>query len=222
MAQSSEGGRCPPPELLTDLSGEEPVTPPGEIPETRTDSERLVRKLDALCGELDALLARMGSPTGVDDPKALEEHRSRVEAAVREVKRVLDEVAGQLARIEVSVGEVPALGKLASEVAEQLRLARSTLLGLAERVETLERWLPGKLEAIERDAAAGRETMARVLATANKLDGVVTSLEGKLAALPRIEDGVKTLKWFAVAWSAIIGVAIFVFVMEVLKRSGVL
>ena len=222
MAQSSESGSRPPPELLTDLSGEEPVTPPGEIPETRADSERLARKLDALCGELDELLSRMGSPAGADDPKALEEYRGRVEAAVREVKRVLDEVAGQLARIEASVGEVPALGKLAPEVAEQLRLARSTLLGLAERVETLERWLPGKLEAIERDAAAGRETMARVLATANKLHGAVTNLEGKLAALTRIEAGVRTLKWFAVAWSAIIGVAIFVFVMEVLKRSGVL
>ena len=53
------------------------------------------------------------------------------------------------------MGKVPEIGKLASEVAKQLRLARSTFVGLAERVETLKRWLPEQIETIERDFDLG-------------------------------------------------------------------
>ena len=239
MARSRGGRRLPPPDLLTDLTADEPEattrpaapakqhkTPhPEPSPDIAAELQRVVAQLDALvkqCAELSAGVKRSAGAEA-DATAAIGELRGVVEAAAQGMKQAREDLSERLAAIEASVGELPAVPRAAGEIVEQLKLARSSLVGLSERMEGLERRLPETLEAIERAAVAVRETAATLAATAKTLDAAARSNAQVLPKVKRIEGDVGVLRKYALAWSLLIPIVVIVaIVLEAAARFGLL
>ena len=239
MARSRGGRRMPPPDLLTDLTADEPEAatrpaapatqpkaPQAELsPDSAAELQRIVTQLDALvkqCAELSAGVKRSAGAEA-DATAVLGELRGVVDAAAQGMQQAREDLRERLAAIEAAVGALPAVPRAAGEILEQLKLARSVLVGLSERMEGLERRLPETLEAIERAAAAVRETTAGLAATAKTLDAAARGNARVLPKVERIEADVGVLRKYAFAWSLSIPiVAVVAIVLEAAARFGLL
>ena len=237
MARSRGGRRMPPPDLLTDLTADEPeaatrpaapatqpkALQPEASPDIVAELQRIATQLDALArqvGELSGGVKRSAG-TGADALAVIGELRAVVEAAAQATSEAREALSERLAAIEAAVGALPAVPRAAGEIVEQLKLARSVLVGLSQRMEGLERRLPETLEAIERAAAAVRETAAKL--AARTLDAAARGNAQVLPKVERIEAGVGVLRKYALAWSLSIPiVAVVAIVLEAAARFGLL
>ena len=229
----------PPPDHLFKLTPHEPeaaarpaapakqpkAPQPEASPDIAAELQRVATQLDALVkqvGELSGGVKR--SPgVGADALAVLGELRGVVEAAAQETREAREALSERLAAIEAAVGEPAAVPGAAGEIVEQLKLARSSLVGLSQRMEGLERRLPETLEAIERAAGAVRETAAKLVATAKTLEAAARSNAQVLPKVERIEGDVGVLRKYALAWSLVIGIVVIGFiVMDTAARFGLL
>ena len=218
MAQSKGEGRMPPTGHLFKLTADEPEASPDIVAEL----QRIATQLDALVKQVGELSGGVKRSAGAeaDATAALAELRGVVEAAAQGMSEARDELSERLAAIEAAVGGLPAVPRAAGEIVEHLKLARSSLVGLSERMEGLERRLPETLEAIERAAVAVRETAAERAATAKTLDAAARSNARVLPKVERIEADVGVLRKVALAWSLLI--PIVAIVLDAAARFGLL
>ena len=229
----------PPPDLLTDLTADEPEAAtrpaapakqpkaphPEASPNIVAELQRIATQLDALARQVAELSGGVNrsAGAGADAMAAIGELRGVVDAAAQRTSEAREALSERLARIEASVGALPAVPGAAGEIVEHLKLARSVLVGLSERMEGLERRLPETLEAIEHAAAAVRETAAKLAATAKTLDAAARSNARVLPKVERIEADVGVLRKYALAWSLVTGIVVIGFiVMDTAARFGLL
>ena len=221
MARSRSGRRMSPPDHLFKLTpdapeaatrpaapAKEPKAPhPEAPPDIAAALQRIATQLDTLVGQVEAPSGGEKRPAGAeaDALAVLGELRGAVDAAAQETSEAREALSERLAAIEAAVGE-PAEPPAAGEVVEHLKLARSVLVGLSERMEGLERRLPETLDAIERAAAAVRETAATLAATAKTLDEAAHS---NAEVLPKVE----VLRKVAFGWSLVIGIVVIGFIV---------
>lgn len=210
----------PPIDLLTDLTADapeaatRPAVPaerqkaphPEASPDIAGELQRVVTQLDTLVkqvGELSAGVKRSGD-AGADAMAVLGELKGVVDAAAQGTSEARAAVSERLAAMEAAVGELAAVPGAAGEVVEHLKLARSSLVGLSERMEGLERRLPETLGAIERAASAVRETAATLAATGKTLDAAAQANAQVLPKVTHIEGEVVTLRRAAVwGWAVV-------------------
>ena len=224
----------PPPDHLFKLTPDEPeaaarpaapAKQPKASPDIAAELQRIATQLDALVRQAGALSGGVKRSAGAeaDAMAVLGELRGVVDAAAQETREAREALSERLAAIEAAAGEPAAVPGAAGEVAEHLKLARSSLVGLSERIEGLERRLPETLEAIERAAVAVRNTAAELAATAKTLDAAARSNAQVLPNVERIETGVGVLRKYALAWSLFIVMAIIGFiVLDADARFGLL
>ena len=117
-------------------------------------------------------------------------------------------IPARLQRIESQLDTVIALlGKtppVPEALVDDLKLAKSNLAGLSERVESLERRLSEKLKPIEEAAQAVRETTVALAATGKKLEASARDNAWERSTLRSIEDVLETLNGYAFWWSAVV------------------
>lgn len=119
-------------------------------------------------------------------------------------------------------GDADATGDPAALV-DDLKLAKSNLAGLSERVESLERRLSEKFKPIEEAAQSVHETTQALAATGKTLETSARANAWAQAQVQTIKDGVATLKWYALLWSvAIPGVVVVFAGMGFAQRHGLL
>ena len=229
----------PPTDLLFKLTPDEPeaaarpaapakrqkAPQPEASPDIAAELQRIATQLDALVRQVRELSGgvKRSAGAGADALAVLGELRGVVDAAAQETREAREALSERLAAIEAAVGEPAAVPGAAGEVVEHLKLARSSLVGLSERMEGLERRLPETLEAIERAAVAVRETAAELAATAKTLDAAARSNARVLPNVERIEAGVGVLRKYAFAWSLVTGIVVIGFiVMDTAARFGLL
>ena len=221
MARSRGGGRVPPDDLLSGLTPDapeaatRPAAPrkrrkaphPQTPPEVAAELQRIAARLDALVKQYEALSAGAEA----DATAALGELRGVVEAAAQGMRQTREEVRARLAAIEAAVAELPAAPRAAGDIVEQMKLARSALVGLSERMEGLERRVPETLEAIERAA------------TAKTLDAAARGNAQALPKVTRIEGTVEALRRYAFAWSLVTGIVVIgCIVLDTAARFGLI
>ena len=220
----------PPPDLLTDLTAEEaetttrPAAPakqqkaphPEAPPDIAAELQRIATQLDALVkqyGELSAGVMR-SARAEADTEKAIGELRSSVEAAALGTKEARDAVGDRLEKIEAAVGELPAVPPVAGEIVEHLKLARSVLVGLSERMEGLERRPLEALDAIERAASAVRENAAELAATGKTLEATAQANAQVLLKVTHLVDEVVKLRRAAYwGWAVVSCLVVIVFMI---------
>ena len=222
MARSRSERRMPVPDLLTDLTADAPEAatrpaapakeseaPQPEVsPNIAAELQRVATRLDALVEQVEALSGgvKRSAGAGADALAVLGELRGAVDAASQGTSEAREALSERLAAIEAAVGALAAEPGAAGDIVEHLKLARSVLVGLSERMEGLERRLPETLDAIERAAVAVRETAAALAATAKTLDAAAQS---NAEVLPKVE----VLRKCALAWSQFIVIAVIAFIV---------
>ena len=227
MARSRGGRRAAPRDLLADITAEEPaVTTPAKSQEaTRPEAlPDIVAELQRIGTQLEALAERSAELSGAVErsakaaagaEEAIGELRSGVDTAVWGTKEARDALSKRLRKIEAAVGELLAVPRAAGTIVEHLKLARSNLVGLSQRMEGLERRLPEKLESIERAAAAVRET--------KKLEALTERNAQILPAIAEMQGNVKECKRHSLY--SVIGfyfAVCFMIALDVVRRSGLL
>ena len=234
MAQSKGGRRTSPPDLLTGITADEPEATtrpaarakrqkaphPQASPDIVAELQRIATQLDALVkqsAELSAGVKRSASAEA-DATAALGELRGVVDAAAQGMKQARDDLSERLATIEASAGELPAVPRAAGEIVEQLKLARSNLVGLSERMEGLERRLPEKIETIERAAVAVRETTAGLEAAGKNLEVLAGQNAQVLPRLDSIAREIKKLTPLSVGCYTVVLAGLFILSVALHKR----
>ena len=220
MARSRDGRRMPPPDLLTDLTADAPEAaarpaaptkrPKAPQPEASPD---IAAELQHIATQLDGLVTQVGELSGevkrsagaeADALAVLGELRGVVDAAAQETSEARAALSERLAAIEAAVDEPAAVPGAAGEVVEHLRLARSSLVGLSERMEGLERRPLKTLEAIERAASAVRENAAELAATGKTLEATAQANAQVLPKVAHLADEVVKLRRAAVwGWTVV-------------------
>ena len=168
---------------------------PETLPEILAELRRITTQLDALSKQIQERMAgteRSHAAPG-DTAKAIRELRSSVDAASEGTKQARGDLSGRLAKIEAAVGELPAAAQAAGEVVEHLKLARSNLAGLSERIGGLERRLSEKFKPIDSAAVSVRETSDGLAATARTLDAAAQANAQMLPRVTKIEQDVSAL-----------------------------
>ena len=236
MARSRGGRRVPPRDLLADLTAEEPeattraktpansqeATPPEALPDLLAELQRIGTQFDALAkrsAELSAGVER-SAKAAAGAEEAIGELRSGVDAAVGGTKEARDALSKRLAKIEAAVGELLAVPRAAGEIVEHLKLARSNLVGLSERMEGLERRLPEKLESIEHTVVSVRETAAGLAATGKKLEASADRNAQVLPGMALIATEIGKLKTWSICWNMFLLGCILILCMALHKRFG--
>ena len=229
MAHRRDGdaGGPPPDELLTDLFVDEPDGVARDASARSSDEEPQV-PADAefeAAAEDDGASAAEVPPA----PPALEARLRRIESQLELLIRL---------HREPSVGTVRprAVGENAGAVAdgasptpplpealvEDLKLAKSNLAGLSERVESLERGLSEKLKPIEEAAESVRETTETLAATGKRLERSTRGIASSLWATGHIEETLETLHRYAFWWTvAVFAVALVAIGLAMVERHGV-
>ena len=231
MARSRGGRRAAPRDLLADLTAEEPAATtraeaPAKsqeaLPDILAELQRIGMQLDALekqSAELSAGVERSaGAAAGAEE--AIGELRSGIDTAVWGTKEARDALSKRLGKIEAAVGELLAMPRAAGAIVEHLKLARSNLVGLSERMEGLERRLPEKLETIERAAAAVRETAAGLAATRKTLEASTDRNAQVLPGMALIATEIGKLKTWSICWYMFLLAWILILCMALHKRFG--
>ena len=132
-----------------------------------------------------------------------------------------DALSKRLAKIEAAVGEFLAVPQAAGEIVEHLKLARSNLVGLSERMEGLERRLPEHLESIERAAVSVREAAAGLAATGKKLEASAGRNAQVLPGMALIVTEIgKLRRTWSFCWNRFLLACILVLCMALHKRFG--
>ena len=206
MARSRGGRRVSPPDLLPGIFAEEPAattpaeaqeaTRPEALPDIVAELQRIGTQLDALekqNGELSGAVER-SAKAAAGAEEAIGELRSGIDTAVWGTNEARDALSKRLAKIEAAVGELLAVPRAAGTIVEHLKLARSNLVGLSERMEGLERRLPEKLESIECAAAAVRETAAGLAAAGKTLEALTERNAQILPAIAEMQGNVNECK----------------------------
>lgn len=223
MAQSKGGGPRPPQDfLLTDRTAREPEagTGPDFSPEG-IPADDVEPGAPAKGGEAPPAEVEPSVPSEAEPGKTSEVPRTG--ADMKAEVQALEDLNERLQSIEALVGRVPPLRKDAGEIGEQLKLARSALVGVSSRMEALERLVHETAAEIRGTGDTVRESAARVEKKGLGLDLAARSLETKLAQLARIEDDTWMLKRLAVAsiaGNAIVLVLVFAYVAERLGWIG--
>ena len=221
MAKSSDGENRPPPDLLlTDISdeGTEPktksATSPGELPENELGPDAPSRQ-----GDEPSSGVERSARAGADAEKEARELRSGVDTKVQGTKQSLDDLSERLEKIEAAVGELPALQEVVGRIVEQLKLARSALVGQLDKMEKLEQKLSEIPESVERGADAARETADGLRATGKKVADSADIFNRLIRGFENIERDVNTLK--GIAWGAVIAFLMLAgVVLLALERFG--
>ena len=239
MARSKGGRRAAPLDLLADLTAEEPAattpaktpaksqeaTPPEALPDLLAELQRIGTQLDALAersAELSAGVER-SAKAAAGAEEAIGELRNGVDTAVRGTKEARDALSKRLAKIEAAVGELLAVPRAAGEIVEHLKLARSNLVGLSERMEGLERRLPERLEAIDRAAVTVRETAAGLAASGKKLEASADRNSQILPTIAKMQGSIKELKQHSSYGVIAFTAAIFLIIaLDVVRRYELL
>ena len=155
--------------------------------------------------------------------EAVGELRSGVDAAAGGTKEARDDLSARLAKMEAAVGELPAAAQAAGEVVEHLKLARSNLAGLSERIGGLERRLSEKFKPIDSAAVSVRETSDGLAATARTLDAAAQANAQMLPRVTKIEQDVNTLTNFYIVLVVCLCLTGFLIVLMVAdKHFGLL
>lgn len=223
MAQSKGGGPGPPRDfLLTDRTAREPEAgagpdpSPGGVPGDGAQPRAPAKGGEALRGETQPSVPGEAQPQKTGDGP-------RTGADIEAEVHALEDLSERLEGIEAPEDKAPRLETDAGEIREQLKLARSALVGVSSRMEALERLVHETAGEIRGTGDTVREAAARVERKGLGLDLAARTLEGKLRQLTRIEDDVRMLKRFAGAWSAgnaIVLLLVFVYVAERLGWIG--
>ena len=157
-----------------------------------------------------------GAAAGAEE--AIGELRSGVDAAVWVTKEARDALSKRLAKIEAASGEFLTVPRAVGAIVEHLKLARSNLVGLPQRMEGLERRLPENLESIERAAVSVRETAAGLAAAGKKLEASAGRSAQVLPGMALIAIG--KLKTWSFCWNMFLFACILVLCMALHKRFG--
>ena len=229
-------GGSPPEELLTDLFVDEPV------PAADDESGGVARDAHET--------ARDGGPQGPADaesegpaeddsasaaepppaPPTQEERLRRIESQLESLITLLRETPAGTAR-PGAVGEGAGTAAdgasptppLPEALVEDLKLAKSNLAGLSERVESLERGLSEKLKPIEEAAESVRETTGTLASTGKRLERSTRGIASSLWATGHVEELLETLHRYAFWWTvAVFAVAIVAIGLAMVERHGVL
>ena len=230
MARSRGGGRAAPRDLLADITAEEPAvttpaksqeaTRPEALPDIVAELQRIGTQLDALekqNGELSGAVER-SAKAAAGAEEAIGELRSGIDTAVWGTKEARDALSKRLGKIEAAVGELLAMPRAAGAIVEHLKLARSNLVGLSERMEGLERRLPERLESIECAAAAVRETAAGLAAAGKKMEASADRNAQVLPGMALIATEIGKLKTWSVCWNTVLLACILILCMALHKR----
>ncbi len=200
MAQRRGGdaGGSPQGELLTDLSVDESGAAGEEASHAPADAG------SATGAEDDAGAAAEPRPA----PPALEARLRRIESHLESLVALNRESPARTARPgggdDGPARDATAATPEAPEaLLEELKLARSSLVGLSERVESLERGLSERVKPIEEAAEAVRETTKKLAATGKRLDTATRGIDSSLWATGRIEDSMETLRRYAFWWTVV-------------------
>ena len=239
MARSRGGRRAAPRDLLADITAEEPAaTTPAKTPAKSQEATRpealpdIVAELQRIGTQLEALAERSAELSGAVErsakaaagaEEAIGELRSGIDTAVWGTNEARDALSKRLRKIEAAVGELLAVPRAAGAIVEHLKLARSNLVGLSERMEGLERRLPEKLESIECAAAAVRETAAGLAAAGKKLEALTERNAQILPAIAEMQGNVQECKRHSLY--SVIGFCFavcFMIALDVVRRSGLL
>lgn len=223
MAQSKSGGPRPPQDfLLTDRTAREPEagTGPDSFPEG-VSAAAAERGAPAKGGEAPSAEVEPSVPSEAEPEKTA--GGPRTGSAIKAEVQALEALSERLEGIETPVGSVPPPETEAADICEQLRLARSALVGVSSRMEALDRLVRETAGEIRGTGDTVREAAARVEKKGFGLDLAARTLERKLERLTRIEHDVRMLKLFAGAWSvgnAVVLVLVFLYVAERLGWIG--
>lgn len=203
MAQRRDGeaGGSPQGELLTDLSVDEAGVAGEEAPQAPAGAG------SATDGDEDAGAA----PAPAEPrpaPPALEARLRRIESHLESLIALHREAPAGTARPgggdDGPARDATAATPEAPEaLLEELKLARSNLVGLSERVESLERGMSEKVKPIEEAAEAVRETTKKLAATGKRLDTATRGIDSSLWATGRIEDSMEMLRRYAFWWTVV-------------------
>ena len=218
MAHRRDGdaGGSPPEELLTDLFVDEPDGVAREASARSSDEEPQV-PADAefeAAAEDDGASAAEVPPA----PPALEARLRRIESQLELLIGLHREPSAGTA----ADGASPT-PPLPEAFVEDLKLAKSNLAGLSERVESLERGLSEKLEPLEKTAESVRETTGTLAATGKRLERSTRGIASSLWATGHIEETLETLHRYAFWWTvAVFAVAIVAIGLAMVERHGAL
>ena len=138
-----------------------------------------------------------------DEPKVVADVRPATHAGSEPppTPARLQRIESQLDTVIALLGKTPPVPEA---LVDDLKLAKSNLAGLSERVESLERRLSEKFKPIEEAAQAVRETTDALAATGKKLEAWARGNVRELSRLESIEDMLRTLKGYAFWWSAVV------------------
>lgn len=172
--------------------------------------------------------AQDDSGTDADDavsPGAQPQAASLLPAQLQRIERQLELLFERLGDAPPGggrSGDADATGDPAALI-DDLKLVKSNLAGLSERVESLERRLSEKFKPIEEAAQSVHETTQALAATGKTLETSARASAWAQAQVQTIKDGVATLKWYALLWSVVIPGAALVFIgVGFAQRHGLL
>ena len=226
--RGGDAGGSPPDELLTDLFVDEPDGVARDARETAADGEPQ-GPADAGPGaaaEDDGASAAEAPPA----PPTQEERLRRIESQLDSLIRLHREPSAGTARpgpVREGAGTAAdgasPTPPLPEALLEDLKLAKSNLAGLSERVESLERGLSEKLKPIEEAAEAVRETTGTLASTGKRLERSTRGIASSLWATGHIEELLETLHRYAFWWTvAVFAVAIVAIGLAMVERHGAL
>ena len=216
-------GGSPPGELLTDLFVDKSEAAADAASQAAADAESGAGADD------DSGCAADAQPTS----PAPEARLQRIESLLETVLERLAATPSGAVRSEpahdgadAAASGATAMPPLPEALVDDLKLAKSNLAGLSERVESLERKFLEKFQPIDKAAEAVRETTDGLAATGKKLEASVRESAWALSTMRRIEDAVETVRRYAFWWSAaivvVVGVVAVVIGLELAQRHGLL
>lgn len=224
--RGGDAGGPPPDELLTDLFVDGPDGVARDASALSSDEEPQAPAGSESEGPAEADAASAAEVPSA--PPALEARLRRIESQLELLIGLHRETAAGTIR-PGPVGEVAdtaesgatATPPLPEALMEDLKLAKSNLAGLSERVESLERGLSEKLKPIEEAAESVRETTEGLDATGKRLDRSTRGIASSLWATGHIEETLETLHRYAFWWTvAMFAVAFVVIGLALIERYG--
>ena len=115
--------------------------------------------------------------------------RSRLDELSKETRQADERLLRRFAEVEAAV-RASGGTRPDEDIAHRLRVAETSLVGLAETIRGLEQRLSDRLEPIERAATSVEETTGALQETARKLDAVA---ERNANVLPAVEETRKSV-----------------------------
>ena len=173
------------------------------------------------------------SRSDADDAASLgaeSEAASLLPAPLRRIELKLDWLVEQRGgapagggRSGATLGGVAGTATVPAALVDDLRLAKSNLAGLSERVESLERRLSERFKPIDEAVQSVRVTTQALAATGKMLEGSARAHAWAQSQVRTIEGGIDTLERYAFLWGVVIPGAALMFIgLELARRHGLL